>query len=196
MERRLPRDGKGDGGRESTGGVDSKKMNQASKASCGNITKGNLVNSARSTKILEKNSEKVKRLKEKRPKEVSDLGDVNLLLVKSNTTKIQANSIIAKRNPFILTSTFQANSLHCIRAQVRVRIDLQNKPNLAHSDFFLFFDLKKDLRGRRFVDDKEMKAVVDRHFEEKDTECFLGGLKALYVRGETCISLEGDYIEK
>ncbi|CAH2086548.1 unnamed protein product [Euphydryas editha] len=69
-------------------------------------------------------------------------------------------------------------------------------PDLVPSDFFLFSNLKKDLPGWRFADDNEMKTVVDRHSEEKDTEYFFSGLKALYARSEKCISLEGDYIEK
>ncbi|GBP08968.1 Mariner Mos1 transposase [Eumeta japonica] len=69
-------------------------------------------------------------------------------------------------------------------------------PDLAPSDYFLFSNLKKELRGRRFVDDNQMKMAVESHFNCKEKEYFLGGLKALYTRCEKCISLEGDYIEK
>ncbi|GBP10054.1 Putative uncharacterized protein FLJ37770 [Eumeta japonica] len=69
-------------------------------------------------------------------------------------------------------------------------------PDLAPSDYFLFSNLKKELRGRRFVDDNQMKMAVESHFDCKEKECFLGGLKALYTRCEKCISLAGDYIEK
>ncbi|GBP95891.1 Histone-lysine N-methyltransferase SETMAR [Eumeta japonica] len=69
-------------------------------------------------------------------------------------------------------------------------------PGLAPSDYFLFSNLKKELRGRRFVDDNQMKMAVEIHFDCKEKEYFLGGLKALYARCEKCISLEGDYIEK
>ncbi|CAH2101887.1 unnamed protein product [Euphydryas editha] len=68
--------------------------------------------------------------------------------------------------------------------------------DLAPSNFFLISNLEKVLLGRIFADDNEMKAAVDRHLEEKDTENFLDGFKALYARCEKCISLEGDYIEK
>ncbi|GBP71697.1 Histone-lysine N-methyltransferase SETMAR [Eumeta japonica] len=68
--------------------------------------------------------------------------------------------------------------------------------DLAPSDYFLFSNLKKELRGRRFVDDNQMKMAVESHFDCKEKEYFLGGLKALYTRCEKCISLEGDYIEK
>ncbi|GBP51073.1 Histone-lysine N-methyltransferase SETMAR [Eumeta japonica] len=69
-------------------------------------------------------------------------------------------------------------------------------PDLAPSDYLLFFNLRKELRGRRFVDDNQMKMAVESHFDCKEKEYFLGGLKALYTRCEKCISLEGDYIEK
>ncbi|GBP16702.1 Histone-lysine N-methyltransferase SETMAR [Eumeta japonica] len=69
-------------------------------------------------------------------------------------------------------------------------------PDLAPSDYFLFSNLKKELRGRRFVDDNQMKMAAESHFDCKEKEYFLGGLKALYTRCEKCISLEGDYIKK
>ncbi|GBP29545.1 Histone-lysine N-methyltransferase SETMAR [Eumeta japonica] len=69
-------------------------------------------------------------------------------------------------------------------------------PDLAPSDYLLFSNLRKELRGRRFVDDNQMKMAVESHFNCKEKEYFLGGLKALYTRCEKCISLEGDYIEK
>ncbi|GBP30668.1 Histone-lysine N-methyltransferase SETMAR [Eumeta japonica] len=55
-------------------------------------------------------------------------------------------------------------------------------PDLAPSDYFLFSNLKKELRGRRFVDDNQMKMAVESHFNCKEKEYFLGGLKALYTR--------------
>ncbi|GBP86712.1 Histone-lysine N-methyltransferase SETMAR [Eumeta japonica] len=38
-------------------------------------------------------------------------------------------------------------------------------PDLAPSDYYLFSNLKKELRGRRFVDDNQMKMAVKSHFE-------------------------------
>ncbi|GBP26468.1 Histone-lysine N-methyltransferase SETMAR [Eumeta japonica] len=59
---------------------------------------------------------------------------------------------------------------------------LPYSPDLAPSDYFLFSNLKKELRGRRFVDDNQMKMAVESHFDCKEKEYFLGGLKALYTR--------------
>lgn len=41
-------------------------------------------------------------------------------------------------------------------------------PDLAPSDFFLFPNLKKDLRGNRFSDDETLKAAVQGHFDTKN----------------------------
>ncbi|XP_045445715.1 histone-lysine N-methyltransferase SETMAR-like [Melitaea cinxia] len=55
-------------------------------------------------------------------------------------------------------------------------------PDLAPSDYFSFKNLKKDLRGRRFGDDEEMKVAVNEHFLAKDAGYFLSGIQALYKR--------------
>ncbi|GBP85813.1 Histone-lysine N-methyltransferase SETMAR [Eumeta japonica] len=45
-------------------------------------------------------------------------------------------------------------------------------PDLAPSDYFLFSNLKKELRGRRFVDDNQMKMAVESHFDPKKRNIF------------------------
>lgn len=45
-------------------------------------------------------------------------------------------------------------------------------PDLAPSDYFLFKNLKKNLRGKHFQDDEELKAAVLEHFDEKDKNSF------------------------
>lgn len=69
-------------------------------------------------------------------------------------------------------------------------------PDLAPSDYFLFPNLKKDLRGRRFVDDIELKQAIDAHFESKEENYYLGGLEKLINRCNKCIKNKGHYIEK
>ncbi|GBP10692.1 Histone-lysine N-methyltransferase SETMAR [Eumeta japonica] len=44
-------------------------------------------------------------------------------------------------------------------------------PDLAPSDYFLF-QFKKELRGRRFVDDNQMKMAVESHFDCKERNIF------------------------
>ena len=67
-------------------------------------------------------------------------------------------------------------------------------PDLAPSDFFLFPNLKKDIRGLHFRSDKEVVTAVE--VNGKDPDFFSSGLMALEHRWSKCILLEGNYIEK
>ena len=69
-------------------------------------------------------------------------------------------------------------------------------PDLATSDFYLFKDLKKALRGRRFFDENEMKSAVDEHFADQVSEYFFRGIKQLHGRCEKCIEIDRDYVTK
>ena len=67
-------------------------------------------------------------------------------------------------------------------------------PDLASSDFFLFPNLKKDIRGCNFRSDEEVVTAVEEWVSGKDPDFF--GLMALEHRRSKCITLEGNYIEK
>ena len=69
-------------------------------------------------------------------------------------------------------------------------------PDLAPSDFFLFPNLKKDIRGLHFRSDKEVVTAVEEWVNGKDPDFFSSGLMALEHRWSKCITLEGNYIEK
>jgi histone-lysine N-methyltransferase SETMAR len=69
-------------------------------------------------------------------------------------------------------------------------------PDLAPSDFFLFPNLKKSLRGRRFADDNEVKNAVAQWFEEQPPDFFRTGIMKLRDRLLSCIAALGDYFEK
>ena len=69
-------------------------------------------------------------------------------------------------------------------------------PDLASSDFFLFPNLKKDIRGRYFRSDVEVLTAVEEWVNGKDPDFFISGLMALEHRWSKCITLEGKYIEK
>ena len=60
-------------------------------------------------------------------------------------------------------------------------------PDLAPSDYFLFLNLKKDIRGHHFRYNEEV---------DKDPGFFSSGLMALEHHWSKCIILEGNYIEK
>ena len=65
-------------------------------------------------------------------------------------------------------------------------------PDLAPSDFFLFPDLKKDIRGLHFRSDEEVVTAVEEWVNGKDPDIFSSGLMALEHRWSKCITLEGN----
>ena len=69
-------------------------------------------------------------------------------------------------------------------------------PDLAPSDFYLFRLLKKELRGRRFRDDNELKSTTEGWLESREENFFLKGIQELEHRWTKCINVGGDYVEK
>ena len=69
-------------------------------------------------------------------------------------------------------------------------------PDLAPSDFFLFPNLKKDIRGLHFRSDEKVVTAVEEWVNGKDPDIFSSGLMALEHRWSKCITLEGNYIGK
>ena len=67
---------------------------------------------------------------------------------------------------------------------------------LVPSDFFLFPNLKKDIRGCHFRSDEEFMTAVEEWVNGKDPDFFSSGLMALEHRWSKCITLESNYIEK
>jgi histone-lysine N-methyltransferase SETMAR len=68
-------------------------------------------------------------------------------------------------------------------------------PDLAPSDFHLFPNLKKALRGKRFSSDEEVIAAVEGYFEGLPENHFRTGIHELENRWNKCIELKGDYTE-
>lgn len=69
-------------------------------------------------------------------------------------------------------------------------------PDLAPSDYYLFPKLKKELRGKKFSTDEEVKDAVSAYFSDKDKTFFYEGIHKLIERSEKCIRVAGEYIEK
>ena len=69
-------------------------------------------------------------------------------------------------------------------------------PDLAPSDFFLFPNLKKDIRGLHFRSDEEVVKAVEEWVNEKDPDFFSSGLMVFEHHWSKCITLEGNNIEK
>ena len=68
--------------------------------------------------------------------------------------------------------------------------------DLAPSDFFLFPNLKKNIRGRHFLSDEEVVTAVEEWVNGKYPDFFSSGLVALKHGWSKCITLEGNYTEK
>ena len=64
-----------------------------------------------------------------------------------------------------------------------------HSPDLAPSDFFLFPNLKKDIRGGHFRSDEEVITAVEELVSGKDPDFFQYGLMALEHRWSKCITL-------
>ena len=69
-------------------------------------------------------------------------------------------------------------------------------PDIAPRDFFLFPNLKKDIRGLHFQSDEEVVMATEEWVNGKDPDFFSSGLMALEHRWSKCITLEGNNIEK
>jgi [histone H3]-lysine36 N-dimethyltransferase SETMAR len=69
-------------------------------------------------------------------------------------------------------------------------------PDLAPSDYHLFSELKKPLRGHRYENLNQMKRAINEWILGTPGEFFERGLKHLVDRWNRCITMNGSYIEK
>ena len=69
-------------------------------------------------------------------------------------------------------------------------------PDLAPSNFFLFQNLKKDIRGCHFRSNEKVFTAVEGWVKGKDPDLFSSELLALEHRWSKCITLEDNNIEK
>ena len=69
-------------------------------------------------------------------------------------------------------------------------------PDLAPSYYFLFPNLKKDIRRPHFRSNEKVVAAAEEWVRDKDHGFFSSGLMALEHRWSKCIILEGNYTEK
>ncbi|XP_045457302.1 histone-lysine N-methyltransferase SETMAR-like [Melitaea cinxia] len=87
-----------------------------------------------------------------------------------------------------------------LAALLKVGFDILNhsphSPDLVPSDYYLFPKMKKELRGKKFTTDDEVKEAVSGFFEDKDKTFFNEGINKLIERSEKCVRLAGEYIDK
>ena len=68
-------------------------------------------------------------------------------------------------------------------------------PDLAPSDFFLFPEMKRDLKGRRFNDENQIQTVSEEWLASKPPHFYSQGLFKVKARWQKCINLNGSYVE-
>ena len=69
-------------------------------------------------------------------------------------------------------------------------------PDLAPSDYYLFPQLKKYLKGHHYDNDEEVMADVRRWCRGQSSEFFAYGVRQLVKRWRLCVDRDGDYVEK
>ena len=89
----------------------------------------------------------------------------------------------------------------CTVVQTTIRkagfVDLNHlaySPNIALSDYYLFPNLKKFLRGKNFSYDGETIDTVEDSLNNLDSEIFCKGIQSLRDRWQRVVANEGQYI--
>jgi hypothetical protein len=70
-----------------------------------------------------------------------------------------------------------------------------NSPDFASSDYYLFPNLKKHLKGRKFSSIEEATLAEDGWFAAQLKEFFMDVLKKLEQRSHKRVELKGEYVE-
>ena len=68
-------------------------------------------------------------------------------------------------------------------------------PDLTPSDYHLFPELKKQLKGRHFSSNAEVVPAAETCLDGQPSEFFLSGLQKLAQLAKKCIELRGEYVE-
>ena len=69
-------------------------------------------------------------------------------------------------------------------------------PDMAPSDYYLFPQLKEELRGKRFETDDDVMTAVEQWFYDQEKVFLKNSLMKLEKRWQKCIDKSGDYVEK
>lgn len=69
-------------------------------------------------------------------------------------------------------------------------------PDLAPSDFRIFPDLKKSIKGKRFSDENELKTAVFQWLDGQQKSYWENVFTQVRERWNKCFLFDGDYVEK
>lgn len=67
-------------------------------------------------------------------------------------------------------------------------------PDISPSDYYLFRSLQHFLKGKRFVNNDEVKSSLQSFFDEKSAKFFADGIQSLMERWQMIVNNDGDYI--
>ena len=115
-------------------------------------------------------------------------------IVEKRRGKLSKGVLLQQENARVHTSKVAMDAVE--RKGYELIPHLAYSPDLAPSDFFLFPNLKRDIRGLHFRSDEEVVTAVEEWVNGKNPDIFSSGLKALEHRWSKCITLEGNYSEK
>ncbi|RUS70313.1 hypothetical protein EGW08_021927 [Elysia chlorotica] len=72
----------------------------------------------------------------------------------------------------------------------------ETRISVAPSDFCLFPNLKKSIKGRRFEDIEESISALEEWFQAQNDTFYSQGLLKVKDRWQKCVTMQGDYVEK
>ncbi|RUS70893.1 hypothetical protein EGW08_021347 [Elysia chlorotica] len=72
----------------------------------------------------------------------------------------------------------------------------ETRISVAPSDFCLFPNLKKSVKGRRFEDIEDAVSAVEEWFQAQNDTFYSQGLLKVKDRWQKCVTMQGDYVEK
>ena len=68
-------------------------------------------------------------------------------------------------------------------------------PDLASSDYWLFADMKKNLRGGRFGSRSALGSGFYQYGKKTPTQSFCAAIRDIAKRWGRCVRLQGEFIE-
>ena len=108
--------------------------------------------------------------------------------------KLSKGILLQQDNARVLTCKIAMDAVE--RNGYKLILHPTYSPDLAHRDYFLFPNLKKDIRGCHLQSNEEVLVAVEEWVRDKDPGFFSSWLMALEHHWSKCIILEGNYIEK
>jgi len=67
-------------------------------------------------------------------------------------------------------------------------------PDISPSDYYLFRSMQHFLKGKRFVNNEELKSSLQSFFDEKSPKFFADGIQSLLDRWQMIVDNDGEYI--